>query len=102
MKNGLSRSEQRTGSRTQKQPLDRKSPIQVTGFTNTEEEAVGLTTVVPFLVEDELKAKGDIFSKAADWQPYVLTDGLLITGQNPASSGPGAKALVEVMNRMAN
>jgi putative intracellular protease/amidase len=75
---------------------------RVTGFTNTEEEAVGLTKVVPFLVEDELKAKGGIFSKAADWQPYVLIDGLLITGQNPASSGPGAKALVEVMNRMAN
>ena len=72
---------------------------RVTGFTNTEEEAVGLTKVVPFLVEDELKAKGGIFSKAADWQPYVLTDGLLITGQNPASSGPGAKALVEVMNK---
>ena len=74
---------------------------RVTGFTNTEEEAVGLTKVVPFLVEDELKAKGGIFSKTADWQPYVLTDGLLITGQNPASSGPGAKALVKVMNRMA-
>ncbi len=73
----------------------------VTGFTNTEEEAVGLTKVVPFLVEDELKAKGGIFSKAADWQPYVLTDGLLITGQNPASSGPGAKALVELTSRMA-
>jgi putative intracellular protease/amidase len=71
----------------------------VTGFANTEEEAVGLTKVVPFLVEDELKAKGGIFSKAADWQPYVLTDGLLMTGQNPASSGPGARALVEVMNR---
>ena len=74
---------------------------RVTGFTNTEEEAVGLTKVVPFLVEDELKAKGGIFSKAADWQPYVLTDGLLITGQNPASSGPGAQALVEVMNKKA-
>src|SRR5262244_2354609 len=74
---------------------------RVTGFTNTEEEAVGLTKVVPFLVEDELKAKGGIFSKAADWQPYVLTDGLLVTGQNPASSGPGARALVEVMNKMA-
>ena len=74
---------------------------RVTGFTNTEEEAVGLTKVVPFLVEDELKAKGGIFSKAADWQPYILTDGLLITGQNPASSGPGANALVELMTRMA-
>jgi putative intracellular protease/amidase len=67
---------------------------RVTGFTNTEEEAVGLTKVVPFLVENELKAKGGIFSKAADWLPYVLTHGLLITGQNPASWGPGAKALV--------
>lgn len=70
---------------------------KVTGFTNTEEEAVGLTKVVPFLVEDELKAKGGIFSKTADWQPYVLTDGLLITGQNPASSGPAAKALLEFL-----
>ena len=68
---------------------------KVTGFTNTEEEAVGLTKVVPFLVEDELKAKGGIFSKTDDWQPYVLTDGLLITGQNPASSGPAAKVLLE-------
>jgi len=70
---------------------------KVTGFTNTEEEAVGLTKVVPFLVENELKAKGGIFSKGADWQPYVLTDGLLITGQNPASSGPGAQALLQLM-----
>ena len=54
---------------------------RVCGFTNTEEEAVGLTKVVAFLVEGELKAKGGIFSKAADWQPYVLTDGPLITGQ---------------------
>jgi putative intracellular protease/amidase len=74
---------------------------KVTGFTNTEEEAVGLTKVVPFLVEDELKAKGGIFSKAGDWQPYVLTDGLLITGQNPASSGPAAKVLVEMLRRKA-
>jgi putative intracellular protease/amidase len=72
---------------------------KVTGFANTEEEAVGLTKVVPFLVEDELKAKGGIFSKAADWQPYVLTDGLLITGQNPASSGPGAQALFNLLRK---
>jgi putative intracellular protease/amidase len=71
---------------------------KVTGFTNTEEEAMGLTKVVPFLVEDELKALGGKFSKAADWQPYVLTNGLLITGQNPASSGPGAKALLARMS----
>ena len=67
----------------------------VTGFTNTEEEAVGLTAVVPFLVEDELKRNGGLFSKVADWQPYVVADGLLITGQNPASSAPAARALIE-------
>ena len=74
---------------------------KVTGFTNTEEEAVGLTKVVPFLVEDELKAKGGTFSKASNWQPYVLTDGLLITGQNPASRGPAAKVLIEMLSRKA-
>jgi putative intracellular protease/amidase len=68
---------------------------KVTGFTNTEEEAVGLTDVVPFLVEDELKAKGGIFSKAKDWEVHVVADGLLITGQNPASSAPAAKVLLE-------
>lgn len=67
----------------------------VTGFTNSEEEAVGLTKVVPFLVEDELKAKGANFSKAGDWEPYVREDGLLLTGQNPASSSPAAKALLK-------
>ena len=66
----------------------------VTGFTNTEEEAVGLTEVVPFLVEDELKRNGGQFSKAGDWEPYVVTDGLLITGQNPTSSGPAAERLL--------
>lgn len=68
---------------------------KVTGFTDTEEEAVGLTKVVPFLVEDELRDQGGIYSKGADWQPYVVTDGLLITGQNPASSGPAAKVLLD-------
>jgi putative intracellular protease/amidase len=66
----------------------------VTGFTNTEEAAAGLTKVVPFLVEDMLKGQGGQFSKAADWQPHVVVDGLLITGQNPASSEPAAKALL--------
>lgn len=70
---------------------------KVTGFTNSEEEAVGLTKVVPFLVEDELKAKGGVYSQGPDWQSYVLRDGLLITGQNPASSGPAAKALIELL-----
>lgn len=68
---------------------------KVTGFTNTEEEGVGLTKIVPFLVEDMLKKNGGIYSKGADWQSYVLTDGLLITGQNPASSEAGAKALLQ-------
>ena len=68
---------------------------KVTGFTNTEEAAVGLTEIVPFLVEDELKAKGGLYSKGADWGSYVLTHGLLITGQNPASSGPAAKVLLD-------
>ena len=71
----------------------------VTGFTNTEEEAVGLTQVVPFLVEDELKRNGGLYAKGADWEPFVVTDGLLITGQNPASSGPAAECLVA---RLAN
>lgn len=69
----------------------------VTGFTNTEEAAVGLTTIVPFLVEDMLSANGGNYSKAADWQPYVITDGLLITGQNPASSAPAAVALLTAL-----
>jgi putative intracellular protease/amidase len=67
---------------------------RVTGFTNTEEEAVQLTKVVPFLVEDMLKEKGGVYSKGADWASYVLTDGLLITGQNPASSEAAAEALL--------
>ena len=66
----------------------------VTGFTNTEEEAAGLTDVVPFLVEDMLKKNGGHYSKTQDWQPYVQIDGLLITGQNPASSEEAAKALL--------
>ncbi|ART47027.1 type 1 glutamine amidotransferase domain-containing protein [Acidovorax carolinensis] len=67
----------------------------VTGFTNTEEAAVGLTDVVPFLVEDMLKANGGHYAKLGDWQPYAITDGLLITGQNPASSEPAAHALLK-------
>ncbi|CAB3645462.1 Protein/nucleic acid deglycase HchA [Paraburkholderia graminis C4D1M] len=68
---------------------------KVTGFTNSEEAAVGLTEIVPFLVEDELKAKGGIYSKIEDWAPYVVTDGLLITGQNPASSSSAAATLMQ-------
>jgi len=68
---------------------------KVTGFTNSEEAAVGLTDIVPFLVEDELKAKGGVYSNSDDWAPYVVTDGLLITGQNPASSAPAAAVLLK-------
>ncbi|RSZ61058.1 type 1 glutamine amidotransferase domain-containing protein [Massilia atriviolacea] len=67
---------------------------RLTGFTNTEEEGVGLTDVVPFLVEDMLKEKGGIYSKGPDWASYVVGDGLLITGQNPGSSAATAAALL--------
>ncbi|WP_133916919.1 type 1 glutamine amidotransferase domain-containing protein [Streptomyces sp. NBC_00582] len=72
---------------------------KVTGFANSEEEAVQLTDVVPFLVEDELTKLGGVYSKTDDWQPYVLTDGLLITGQNPASSAPAADALIKLVTQ---
>ena len=68
---------------------------KVTGFTNEEEEAVGLTKVVPFLLEDALTQNGAKFSKIANWQPYAVEDGLLITGQNPASSKLVAGKLLE-------
>jgi putative intracellular protease/amidase len=68
---------------------------QVTGFANNEEAAVGLTDVVPFLVEDMLKANGGHYSKGADWASHVVEDGHLITGQNPASSQAAAEALLK-------
>ena len=71
---------------------------KVTGFTNTEEAAVGLTDIVPFLVEDELKAKGGVYSKGEDWASYVVKDGLLITGQNPASSSAAAALLMQQLS----
>ncbi|MNO71229.1 General stress protein 18 [compost metagenome] len=70
----------------------------VTGFTNSEEEAVGLTSVVPFLVQDMLKANGARFSKADDWQSHVEVDRLLITGQNPASSEAVAEAVLKLLS----
>lgn len=70
---------------------------RVTGFTNAEEEAVGLTSVVPFLLEDRLKERGGIYSKAANWVPYVQVDGKLVTGQNPASSAPAAAELLKLL-----
>ena len=71
---------------------------KVTGFTNTEEAAVGLTDVVPFLLEDELKNEGGIYSKGEDWASYVVQDGLLITGQNPGSSEAVAERLLTLLN----
>jgi putative intracellular protease/amidase len=66
----------------------------VTGFSNSEEDAVQLTDIVPFLLEDDLQAKGANYSKSSDWYPYVVTDGNLITGQNPASSEAAALAVL--------
>jgi putative intracellular protease/amidase len=70
----------------------------VTGFTNGEEEAVTLTHVVPFLVEDELMRLGAIFEKVVNWQPFHVVDGRLITGQNPASSTGAAQALLSLLS----
>jgi putative intracellular protease/amidase len=70
---------------------------KVTGFTNSEEEAVGLTKIVPFLVETALKENGGVFSNTADWGVHVVTDGLLVTGQNPASSAPAAEKLLSLL-----
>ncbi|MFC7515326.1 type 1 glutamine amidotransferase domain-containing protein [Herbaspirillum sp. GCM10030257] len=72
---------------------------RVTGFTNTEEEAVQLTKVVPFLVEDSLKKGGGQFSKGPDWSSYVQVDGNLITGQNPASSEEAARATLKLLQQ---
>ena len=70
---------------------------RVTGFTNAEEEAVGLTAVVPFLLEDRLKERGGVYSKGANWASCVQVDGKLVTGQNPASSGPAAEELLKLL-----
>jgi len=69
----------------------------VTGFSNTEEDAVQLTAIVPFLLEDSLKANGANYTKVDDWQSYAITDGNLITGQNPGSSEATAKAVLELL-----
>lgn len=74
---------------------------KVTGFTNSEEEAVQLTNVVPFLVEDELIKLGGDYSKGGDWASYVVEDGLLITGQNPGSSAAAADALIAKLSTLA-
>ena len=69
---------------------------RVTGFTNTEEDAVGLTKMVPFLVEDMLKANGGLYESGPDWGSYVVVDGKLVTGQNPASSEAAAMELLKL------
>ncbi len=66
----------------------------MTGFSNSEEETVQLTEIVPFLLENELQALGANYSKSSDWHPYVVTDGYLVTGQNPASSEEAARAVL--------
>ena len=71
----------------------RKSPA----FSNSEEAAVGLTDIVPYLLEDELTTMGGLYQKADDWTSLALTDGLIITGQNPGSSAAVAEALVKVL-----
>jgi putative intracellular protease/amidase len=71
---------------------------RVTGFSNSEEEDVQLTNVVPFLVEDELKRLGGLYEKAPDWQSFVIVDGRLITGQNPASSTAAAQELLKLVS----
>lgn len=70
---------------------------RVTGFTNSEEAGVGLTEIVPFLVEDMLKANGGLYEKGPDWGSYVVVDGMLITGQNPASSEAAARELLKII-----
>jgi len=70
----------------------------ITGFSNSEEDAVQLSEIVPFLLENELKEKGANYSKGEDWHPYEVTDGNLITGQNPASSEPVAKVVLAQLN----
>lgn len=71
--------------------------IKVTGFTNSEEEAVGLTQVVPFLLEDELKKRGGNYQRTGDFKPFYVRDGWVITGQNPASSETTARALLRAL-----
>jgi putative intracellular protease/amidase len=71
----------------------------VTGFSNSEEAAVELTAVVPYLLEDELVAMGGLYQKTEDWKSLVVVDGLIITGQNPGSSTAVAEALLETVNR---
>ncbi|GGO87391.1 dimethylallyltransferase [Marinobacterium nitratireducens] len=71
--------------------------LKVTGFSNQEEDAIGLTGIVPFLIEDMLRSNGGHYSRADVWQEYVVSDGRLVTGQNPASSAATARALLQLL-----
>jgi len=75
---------------------------RVTGFSNSEEAAVELTDVVPYLLEDELVAMGGIYQKIEDWNSLAVVDGLIITGQNPGSSAAVAEALLKVIKQGAS
>ena len=81
------------------QPLVKNKAV--TGFSNSEEEGVGLSQIVPFLLEDALKAQGGCFTKRDDWTPYFCIDGQLITGQNPQSSEATAQALIDDLSQAA-
>jgi len=72
---------------------------KVTGFSNSEEETIGLMKAVPFLVEDMLKSTGGVYSKSGDFQPYVVGDCNLVTGQNPASSAAAANAVLRLLGK---
>lgn len=74
---------------------------RVTGFTNAEEQAVGLSAVVPFRLEDRLKERGGVYSSGVNWASHVQVDGMLVTGQNPASSGPAAQALLTLLHSVS-
>lgn len=77
--------------------------LTITGFSNSEEVSVdeNLPKIIPFSLEDVLKAQGAVYSKAANWAPYVVTDGLLMTGQNPASAGPAATELMALVKKLS-
>lgn len=72
----------------------------VTGFSNSEEAAVQLTDIVPYLLEDELVAMGGLYQKIEDWNSLAVVDGLIITGQNPGSSAAVAEALVKTIKQL--